>query len=269
MRGWLPWLVVAVLAGLRPASAEGGPPDDLASYTVFGLEDVRLDAHVSLLGGDVGANRGTVRLGARTTVFQTAAADTIELGRGSRVGRLFCRTATGPAASPCEPFAGPVINSDRLPLVQVFPGAADVLVPARSNGVLLPAGAYGAVTVGARGHLLLDGGDYSMRSLLVRPRGSVLCLKRCRLSVERNAVLRARAALGVVEGLDPEVLRVDVEGIDTRRAFDARHHSAVAGTVYAPYGDVRLGRRGRYAGTFLGRRVLVRERARITRAAGS
>jgi hypothetical protein len=269
MRGCIIWLVVVGLAGVRPAPAEGGPPDDLASYAVFGLEEVRLDAHVALVGGDVGANRGTVRLGARTTVLETAAADTIALARGTRVGRLFCHTLTGPASSPCEPFVGPVIDSNRLPLVQVFPGAADVLVPPRANAVLLPEGAYGLVTVGSLGHLLLDGGNYSMRSLVVRRRASVLCLRRCRLSVQKNVALRARAVLGVVAGLGPEVVRVEVESVDARRAFHARQRSAVAGTVYAPYGDVLLGRRGRYTGTFLGRRVLVRERARLSVAAGS
>jgi hypothetical protein len=58
-----------------------------------------------------------------------------------------------------------VVDAALLPLVQVLPGAAEVRVPPGGRAAPLAAGAYARVRVGARGVLVLAGGDYAFRRI--------------------------------------------------------------------------------------------------------
>jgi hypothetical protein len=264
------WTVAAVAlggvllgGGLRvraePAGTAGG-------YAVLGLEEVTLRAAAEVELGDVGANRGTVTLGARVLVTGAVAADTVRARQGARAGTIYCRLLEGPARLGCDTLDLPLVDVATLPLVQVLPGAAEVRVPPRAGTSPLPSGAYGAVRVGAGGRLLLAGGAYAVRSITVDARGRVLCAGPCRVSVEERVLLRAGARLGAAAPLDARAVRVDVESGGAAPAFVARERTAVSATVYAPAGDIVLGTGGRYAGAFVGRAVRVGAHALITGA---
>jgi hypothetical protein len=259
-------VVVAACAGM--IAGTGGATQEHApgAYAVLGLEDASLGARVRVSAGDVGANRGTVTLGARARVAGAVAADTIRLRRGAHAGDLFCRLLEGAFAVPCATLGVPVVDVTTLSLVQVVAGASEVRVPARATTAPLEAGAYGAVRVGPHGRLLLAGGGYALRSIAIAPRGRLLCATPCRLAVRERVVLGTRARLGVATGLDARALRVDVEGGGPGAAVVTRAGVTVTGTLYAPGDDVVLGAAGRYEGAFVGRRVTVGPRARVSGA---
>jgi len=262
------WVVVAVAAcgTLLPAARGRAQEHAIGAYAVLGLEDVSLQGRVRVSGGDVGANRGTVTLGAGSRVDGTVAADTIRVRRGARAGDFFCRLMEGSTAIPCGTLTLPVVDVATLSLVQVVPGAAEVRVPARAVTAPLDPGAYGAVKIGPRGRLLLAGGSYAVRSIAIAPKGRLLCAAPCRLAVQERVTLSPGARLGVVTPLDAHALRIDVEAGGHGAAVTTGAHSALTGTVYAPSGDVVLGGAGRYEGTFIGRSVKVGAGARIAGA---
>jgi hypothetical protein len=257
--------IAAGVAGAALALAGTTTPQALGGYAVLGLEDVTLGRRVAVESGDVGSNRGEVRIGAGGAVAGAVVAETVRLGRGARVGRLLCTVVAGPLRFGCETLTAPVVDTGQLPLVQVVPGAAEVIVPRRASTAPLASGAYGAVRVGRRGRLFLAGGSYELRALAVGARAQLLCLRRCRLQVRERVRLGPVTTLGVVDTLAPDALRLDVEDASPR-AFTAGRRAAITGTVYAPGGDIALGARGSYVGAFVGRRVRVGARARITGA---
>jgi hypothetical protein len=263
---WLVGSVVgAVMAvGAAAATAAQAPPTP-GAYAILGLEDVALGPGVRIEQGDVGANRGEATIGAGARIAGSVAADTIRVHGGARVADLFCRLVIGPERFGCGALASPVVDVASLPLVQVVPGAADVRVPAHGSTAPLAAGAYAAVRVAARGRLLLAGGDYAVRSITLARRARLLCASACRIAVEGRLVLQGRAILAAAAPLDAHAVRIDVErgGAD---AVVTGPGAIVAGSIYAPAGDVVLGSGGRYTGGFVGRSVAVRAGARVTGA---
>lgn len=262
-RTW--WSAVAVAALLSGAQAQSQPeqPRALETFAVLGLEDATLGAGAEVEAGNVGASRGTVALHRHAAVAGSVLADTIALSGLNRVGPLFCRFVQGPLRFGCATLVDPVVDVSRLSFVQVRPGAGDVTVPARTSTAPLPAGAYGTVSVGTRGRLLLAGGTYELRALEVGARAQVLCTTRCRLRVRERTTLRRHAALAVVQPIDATALRLDAESQGRRPAFATGPRATVTGTVYAPGGDIVLGARGRYEGAFVGRNVTVGAHARV------
>jgi hypothetical protein len=256
--------VAMVLAG--PAARGQGQPEQpraLETFAVLGLEDVTLGPGAEVDSGNLGANRGTVTLRRHAAVAGSVLGDTIALDGLNRVGPLFCRFVRGPLRFGCATLADPVVDVTLLRFVQVQPGAGDVTVPPRTSTAPVPAGAYGTVTVGTRGRLLLAGGTYELRALDVGPRASVLCAARCRIRLRDRARLHRRAVLGVVPPLDATQLRVEIESQARRPAFATGSRVTVSGTVYAPFGDVVLGARGRYEGAFVGRSVTIGAHAHV------
>ena len=264
MRWVARWVSVAcavILLGGRGQAQEHA----VGAYAILGLEDVSFQARVRVSGGDVGANRGTVTLGAGTRVAGTVAADTIRVRRGARAGDYFCRLMEGSTAVPCGTLTVPVVDVATLSLVQVVPGAAEVRVPARAVTAPLAPGAYGAVKIGAHGRLLLAGGSYAFRSIAIASRARLLCAAPCRLAVQERVVLSSSARLGVAAPLDARAVRIDVEA-GRGAAVTTGPRATIAAAVYAPAGDIVLGGAGRYEGAFIGRTVKVGARARITGA---
>jgi hypothetical protein len=75
--------------------------------------------------------------------------------------------------------------------------------------------------------------------------------------------LAARAQLGAAQGLNPSRARIDVATVAGGFAFRAGPNVVVAGTIFAPSGDVVLGADGEYRGAFVARTVTVRPRSRV------
>jgi len=254
---WWMGAVAAVLVTGLAAGAEQAAPVP-GAYAILGLERVTVRAGARIESGAVGAYRGEVRLGPGVRVDGTVAADTIRVAPGARVADLFCRLIVGPERFSCGALSVPVVDLSALPIVQVLAGAADLRVPAAARTAPLAAGAYGAVRVGTRGRLLLAGGDYAVRSVTVATRGRLLCAAPCRVQVEGRIVLRGRALVGPAGPVDG--VRLSVEG----DAVVTGPRAIVAGSVYAPGGEIRLGSRGRSTGSLVGRSVVVGTHARVT-----
>jgi len=262
------WIVLAgFLVAPSPLPAQQAPPT-AAAYAVFALESATLGPGARVDAGNVGANRGTVRLAPGVRVAGSVAANTIRLAPRVRASALFCRLVIGPRRFACGGLFVPVVDVGTLPLVQVVPGALDVRVPARAAATPLPAGAYGHARVGTRGTLVLAGGDYAFRSLALAPTARLLCAAPCRLRVEDGVVVGARAILAPAAPLDATAVRLDVEAGARRTGFVARTRAVVGAGVYAPQSGVVIGSRARVAGALLGRTVVVGAGARVTAASG-
>jgi hypothetical protein len=262
MRWWS--AAVVVLVGAARIGAQSAPRP--GAYVVLGLDGVTLAARVHVSGGDVGANRGSIAVGARARIDGTIAGDTIRIGRGARASDLLCRFVIGPVRYTCSALSGAVVDLATLPLVQVAAGTADVRVPARARAAPLGPAAYGDARVGRAGELLLAGGTYAFRTITLGPGARLLCTAACRVEVQTAVVLAARARLGAAAPLDAHAVRVDIEAKDRTGGFSAASRTTVDASIYTPQGRVRLGERGRYTGGFLGRSVNVGARARVTAA---
>jgi hypothetical protein len=245
--------------------AANAQPTRLADYAVFGLEDVTLGRGVRVEGG-VGANRGTLRLGAGARVEAAVAADTIRIGSRARAESLFCRLLVGRVRVSCESLSLPLVDTRALRIVQVVPGGAEVRVPARASAAPLVAGAYGEVRVGRRGRLLLAGGRYELQSIALARRSRLQCAAPCEVAVLERVMVGKEARLGAAAPLDARAVRIDVEADGERNGFVARPRASIAANVYAPESTIVLGAGGRHDGAFVGRSVRIGAAAEVTAA---
>ena len=261
MGRWM--LVVTVLVGAGHAAAVDAPSNALADYAVLGLKDVTLRARVNVISGDVGCNApdGSVTLIDRAKVAASIAANEIRMGRATSAGALFCtlleQLAVKNAPATCVPAAAPLVDSGALPFVQVSPGTQNVRLEKRASLDTLAAGAYDVIKVGDGAKLVLEGGDYSARSIELRKRAQLLCAAACNISVLEQVRIREGSEFGPVPPLDATSVRVDIKGEGPFAAFRAYRRSTVTANVYAPGGDVVLGMNGIYTGAFVGEHVLV------------
>jgi hypothetical protein len=270
---------VLVLALVSAAGAQSQPA--LRGFAILGFDEVRLGPNVRVPRGAVGATTGNVRLAGAARVQGAVVAPSIRIARGVRVGRLFCGTVSGGVFGPgvvggptvggstvpggCLQLTMPVVDPVLLAPVPVAPGSVDLTVAASTATPAVPQGAYGAVVV-RRGALLeLAGGTYQVRSIRLAGAARLVCLDECRIGVAETVTLAARAQLGAAKGMvDASDVRLDVAGSPVAPAFRTRPNAIVAGTVFAPGGDIVLGPGGQYRGAFIGRSVLVRARSSVT-----
>jgi hypothetical protein len=165
----------------------------------------------------------------------------------------------------CLQLSTPVVDPALLASVPVAPGTGDLTIPARTASPAVTPGAYGAVVVRRGGLLELAGGAYQVRSIRLAGAARLVCLDECRIGVGETVTLSARAQLGAAKGLvDASEVRLDVAGSPIAPAFRTGPNAIVAGTVFAPTGDIVLGPGGQYRGAFIGRSVLVRARGRVS-----
>jgi hypothetical protein len=266
-------LAAVTLAPTRPAAAPIQPV--LSGYAVLGVSNVVLRPQVRVQSGSVGSTGGQLRLAAGVTVSGSAVADIVRVGSSVKVDPIFCRLVTGAAfghgvvggpsvrgapVPACEPLVSPVVDPALLVPVEVTPGTTDVQVPPRTGTAPYPPGSYGAIVVGAGSLLQLAGGDYQVRSITIAPRGRLVCTAACRIGVLENVVLRRRAQIGAAAPTRAQDVRIDVAGAGAP-VFLTGPQATVAATIFAPAGDVVLGRLGSYRGAFVGRTVKVRPRA--------
>jgi len=253
----------AVLMG-APRTSMAQQPPDLSDYSVLGVESVTLKPQARVVAGAVGALNGTVTLRRAARIAGTVVAATIRIAPETRVGRVFCGVVIGRSPLPtCIAPPNPVLDPALLPPVSVVPGGDDLIVPPRSGMAPVAAGSFDEVIVGRGGLLTLSGGDYAARSIRVGAGGQLVCDEACHIGVAESVSLGARAELGARGGLNPRNVRIDVGGGAEPPAFKGRARSAVVGTIYAPGGLVRLGRRGTYRGAFIGTVVNVGPGAQV------
>jgi hypothetical protein len=280
-RPWIrrPVLLAAGLLGLAGAAAAQSQPA-LHAYAVLGLESVRVGPGARVQPGAVGAMAGSVRLAASVAVPGSVVADSVRVARSTRVGRLFCRLVSGGTFGPgvvggptvggapvpgCRGLTTPIVDPALLAPVAVAPGSDDFLVPARTSSAPIPAGTFGAVTVGRGALLQLAGGSYQVRSIRLARAARLVCLDDCRIGVAEGVRLGRRAQLGAAQGLlRASGARVDIAAAtDDALAFRTGPNVIVAATIFAPAGDILLGPGGDYRGAFVGRAVTVRSRGRV------
>ena len=255
--------VVMMVAGVAHGATVDAPSSSLGDYAVLGLKDVTLRGRVNVISGDVGCNApdGAVTLIDRAKVAAAIAANEIRMGRGTSAGALFCTlldqlaVKKGPAT--CVSATAPLVDSSALPIVQVSPGTEDKRLEKRAVLDALPPGTYNHLNVGNGAKLVLEGGDYAVRSIDVRKRAQLLCAAACNISVLERVRIGEGSELGPVAPLDATGVRVEVKGDGPFAAFRALKRSTVAANVYAPGGDISLGMNGTYTGAFVGEHVLV------------
>jgi len=245
---------VVALAGLVASGtstpAEAGTIPDGGPYAVLALEraDVKRGA---LVGGGVAALERQVRLDRNVSVAGTVAAPHIVLRPRAIVGALRCNVITG-GTSTCQPM--PTIDPSIFVRPDAQAGSDNVKVPKKSRHSALAAGAYGKLTIGREGQMLLAGGDYTFQSIRIGTRASFQCLEACTVAVRRGLKV-GRAA--VVLGADFRVAGRNGSGV--RLATKAN----VDATIYAPTVHVRVGNEVNARGNVVGRRVTVGTRSFI------
>ncbi len=271
-------MLVAPLAGWPTGSAGAPIQPALSAYAVLGTSNVLLKSRGRVESGSVGSTGGELRLGAHVTVSGSAAADIVVVGNGVTVDPLFCRLVRGAAfgrgvvggpsvqGAPlptCQPLVPPIVDPTLLAPVPVTPGTTELRVPPRTGTAPYPPGTYADVTVGAGSLLQLAGGDFQVRSISIAPRGRLVCTDVCRIGVLGSVLLHRGAQIGVAAPMRARNARIDVAGSADTPVFVAGAESAVAATIFAPTGDIVLGRDGSYRGAFIGRAVTVKPHATV------
>ncbi len=268
----LRWLGVGVLVlgGAVVVAAATVPPNRTRDYAIVGLDSVMLRSNVTVTGGSVGVNgpTGAATLMRKVRVADAVAANTINLGPKSQAGALYCLGLV-PAevtTATCAPTASPLLGAVNFPIVQANPGTQRIRVEPLATLGPLPAGAYGAVRVGDKARLELDGGEYDFSSVWVGYRSQLVCRSECTIRVARDAVVRIGALIGAAAASDAGDVRLEIRGLRAGpgAAFRAYKRSIVNAQVYAPEGAIVLGINGDYTGSFTARTIFVYQKARIT-----
>ncbi len=169
------------------------------------------------------------------------------------------------------PLALPVFSL-LPPFFTGTPGGTAVSVP-DDGFATLPAGAYGAVTVGENATLAFEGGTYDVASITAGDGASLLFEAASDVRVEGRFTTGQGATVGpdAGSGVAAHDVVFYVAGINgTDGAIDSTplaavigHDNAVAANVYAPNGTVMIGHGSDATGAFLGRDVLLDVRARV------
>lgn len=152
------------------------------------------------------------------------------------------------------------------------PGASNVSVAA-GGLAQLPAGDYGAVSVGDGGTLIFNGGTYNLRSLTGGAGSRLFFAAPAEVRVAEKLMTASDAVLGPEPGaaVAPHDLVIYVAGtngldaglLSSPLAAEIGNGNRVALSLYVPNGTLRLGHATLATGAFLGRDVLVETQARL------
>jgi hypothetical protein len=259
---WLRCVVAAVLVlgASSGAGAQEVPPGNPLSYAVFAGVEARLGKHVRVYGR-VGAN-DTVRIGRKNRIDGLVASPTIDLGRGTQSGPLFCVLVIG-GNRPCLEVTAPIVSPGSLGVGLVTPGNEDVDVPRRAHRAPLAAGSYKKLTLGRGSELLLLGGDYLFDRVSLARGAALRCAAACRVAIRKTLRLGGRSTVDGVAGLAETEIRFDVTGRGSRTGVRLRKRATLAGILWAPATRVQLGRRTQVTGSAHGAEVRIGSRARI------
>jgi len=244
---------VVVFAGVAAVGiARAGSDAGGGSFTVLALD--RADFHKGgRVSGSVGVVEGRLRLDRNVSVAGTVAAPHVVLRPRTTVEQLRCDVVTGGTLR-CEPL--PVIDPAIFVRPDAQSGSDDVHVPKKSRHSALAAGAYGKLTVGTGGEMLLAGGDYAFQSVRLDSRVTFQCLAPCTVAIKRGLKIGREATIfGAETGF-----RVAGRG---GRAVKVGSEATVGAVIYAPTAAVKLGDKVSMRGTILARRVPVGARSHL------
>lgn len=219
-------------------------------------------------------------------VVGAVAADSLRLDAGASV----TEDASYNTLSNGGTIGGPLHTPLALPVFALLPafhtaaprpGAPDVVVGAGQT-VNLPAGDYGLLDVAASGRLVLTGGVYQVREIVLR--NGTVCPACAALDfsgpadvrlVERlNAGSFSRTGPETGSDVDASEIIFYVAGINgttgalgaTPPASQVERGSTVQANVYSPNGSVRIGRDSTVVGALLGRDIGLDQGTTVTLA---
>jgi hypothetical protein len=250
-------LGIAVASGAR---AQELPPGEPLAYAVFSGAETRLGKQVKVYG-NVGSN-DTLRIGRKNRIDGLVAAPTIDLGRNSKTGLLFCLLVIG-GDHPCLSLTAPVVSPGSLGVGLVLPGTEDVDVPRRAHRAPLEAGSYKTLSLGRGSELMLLGGDYLFNRVSLARKATLTCATACRVAIRRTLRLGSRSAVKGLAGVGPTDLRFDVSGHKSRTGVKVGKRASFGGILWAPATTVKLGSRAKVAGSVQGAELRIGSRAQI------
>lgn len=266
MRHLMWWLVVVMVGSVSAASiAEAAdPPRTLSPYVVLGLRRAKLKNLSFVHSGLVGANNQSggspeggrsldgVRFGRRVFMANGTAAvgSTVRLGVGSSIWDAYANTLLAPDATirnagPMS-YAIPLITT--LPPLPAFaPNTTDLRVLVGETAIL-PPGPHGKVLVMNRATLILQGGTYDLKDLLVSKHAKVLVYGPITLNIAGKLRISDVSAFGPASNtLGAQDLQVNVGGKSVRFGASAN----VTMYLYAPNAYLAFSRTVTAKGQFI------------------
>jgi hypothetical protein len=272
----------------------------IGRFVAFSKDMTWLRAGATVVTGDVGANNRrfkgpdhdhdrdaddgdrddvTVRIGQGATMRQASShvvGDTVLLLNGSSVYDIVDNVLLNKRGAVLGVISTPMtVPFLTLPVFPpVTPGTQNVTV-AKNRAVMLAAGSYGAVHVGAGGTLVLTGGRYQMLSLDLDRSATVLfrAASEMRVKTELDTAAKAKLVLDPsAAGLRASQIVIYVEGRDDScRHFEPDDDGDDAGptsvhigsenvvqaNIFAANGTVWLKSKTRATGAFLGAHVRI------------
>jgi hypothetical protein len=251
----------------------------IGDYVILAEDFVRIGVGARVESGAVGVNAGPdgaesdeviLEAYARLSSDTALAADSLRLQRYARASgdayyndlHLGRRAAIG--GEQRSPLALPLIELPPLPTFEINPAARNVNV--LRSGRLGP-GDYRVVTVWPFSTLRLTGGIYEFQRLRIFTQARVICQAACEIRVVDVVRMHPGADLLPGEGLDAGDVRVLIAA-EEGPALEAYGANRLAANVLAPWGRLRLGAGGRFAGALLAHQVVVGPSSRVALGSG-
>ncbi len=239
----------SIKTGVNVVVGSGGAGDAVAGgdVTLIGGNKVMGDVDS---GGNVALKHNTVHVYGNVTAAGTYTQTPLAKVDG---------TITAPGA-PAAPLAYSPIS---LPAATVFSsGGANVTNPG-PGGATLPPGSYGAFDVtGAKTSFTFTAGDYYFDSFNYQSTYPVLHFDvsggPIRIFVTGDVIFRVSAKIDVIGGSAANVY------LETHGNFRINGGSTWSGNVFAPNGEVYIGKTDKVAGTFAGQTVVTENDITIT-----
>jgi Bacterial cadherin-like domain/Bacterial Ig domain/Divergent InlB B-repeat domain len=260
-------LLLAALPLLLVTPAGSVIPTGFSQVVLCGSDSIHLKKGVHVTSGSVVVNNAgavtelRIEKDVTTAVGYEVKADSIDIKKDAVIGGdvhyneltnagTILGALVTPLALPVFPF---------LPPFKTGPGVGpDVVVP--NDGVLaLPAGDYGAVTLGERATLTLSGGIYNV--------ASIATLLESRMEFDATSEVRVAGTVNVAKdsyigassgGAAASEIVVYVNGVDgTLAACHFEKNAEVAASLYVPNGTLDINKDSAFSGAFLAKNIVV------------
>ncbi len=255
--------VVSLFACVVVPSLGRAQPRSADDY-VFLVKRFALVKNESVVSGNVGVQnaRGKLKVGRGASVLGLGVGDRVFLNAGTTVLDVFANTLkfnpakTFPGAV-TQPVPFPVYVTEPLVVPDPFdPANFPPEFPITCGGVskkgdknevfALPPGAYGEVKIAQGGRLVLSGGTYNF-CVLEAVRGDISVAGTATINVRDKFGLGNQASLLPSAPLGADDVRINFAGKSIRISAGSRF----TGRIFAPEGQIRLGRQAVVIGHFV------------------
>jgi RHS repeat-associated protein len=278
-------------AGAFPAALNSNP--QITNFAVYAQNSATLRDRTVLMGGDVGVHvAGTGPF--LVTGYELALAASVQVDtthntianrvllQGAKVGDVQTNTLTVQnGGTYAKKYVFPTTMPALPALAPVFAGTAALTVNGGATVVVSP-GAYGAVSIGTKGTLRLQGGVYHLASLQLDDDARIEALASVQIRVAGRVTGRlstlARVWIGAATGvtLTAADLRIEVSGkngtsgtlTDTPIAAMFGTDATILGEILVPNGTLQIGQRDIVTGVLVGRDVYVDMDSKVTFQSG-